>query len=145
MPEFVSSHGAPSSLGFVGDNLQRSLDYLVLQKLGHAQATSGDNVGSQFWGLRTPIGDTTVWPPQQPHGAAIAQPVNAKAESGRLRATRSMRLRGTPKEFRTPADERRDADRPKFRMAHSSSKYSAVSARDVFNRSFGVLSVAANY
>jgi hypothetical protein len=32
----------------------------------------------------------------------------------------------------------------KFRTVRSSSRYTAVTARDVFNRSFGVLSVAAN-
>ena len=37
-----------------------------------------------------------------------------------------------------------NADRPKFRTVRSKSKYTAVTARDVFNRSFGVLSVAAN-
>jgi hypothetical protein len=36
------------------------------------------------------------------------------------------------------------AERPKFRNVRSSSRY-AASARDVFNRSFGVISVAANY
>ena len=36
------------------------------------------------------------------------------------------------------------AHRPKFRTVRSKSKYAAVTARDVFNRSFGVLSVAAN-
>ena len=36
------------------------------------------------------------------------------------------------------------ADRPKFGNVHSSSRY-AASARDVFNRSYGVISVAANY
>jgi hypothetical protein len=36
------------------------------------------------------------------------------------------------------------ADRPKFQNVRSSSRY-AASARDVFNRSFGVISVAANY
>jgi len=36
------------------------------------------------------------------------------------------------------------ADRQKFRTVRSKSKYTAVTARDVFNRSFGVLSVAAN-
>jgi hypothetical protein len=36
------------------------------------------------------------------------------------------------------------ADRPKFRTASSYSRYIALSAADVFNRSFGVLSVAAN-
>jgi hypothetical protein len=33
----------------------------------------------------------------------------------------------------------------KFRTLHANSKYTGVSARDVFNRSFGVISVAANY
>jgi hypothetical protein len=36
------------------------------------------------------------------------------------------------------------ADRPKVRIVHANYGYAAVSARDVFNRSFGVLSVAAN-
>ena len=36
------------------------------------------------------------------------------------------------------------AHRPKFRTARSKSKYAAVTTRDVFNRSFGVLCVAAN-
>ena len=36
------------------------------------------------------------------------------------------------------------ADRQKFRTVRSKSKYTAVTARDAFNRSFGVLSVAAN-
>jgi hypothetical protein len=34
------------------------------------------------------------------------------------------------------------AKRPKLRTAHSNSSYAAVAARDVFNRSFGVLTVA---
>ena len=33
----------------------------------------------------------------------------------------------------------------RFRTVRPQSKYAAVSARDVFNRSFGVLSVASNY
>lgn len=36
-------------------------------------------------------------------------------------------------------------DGPKFRSIHANSKYAGVSARDIFNRSFGVISVAANY
>jgi hypothetical protein len=40
--------------------------------------------------------------------------------------------------------EMTSADRPKFRTVRSNSRYIAPSARDVFNRSFGVLSVAAN-
>ena len=33
----------------------------------------------------------------------------------------------------------------KFRSVHANSRYAAVSARDIFNRSFRVISVAANY
>lgn len=35
-------------------------------------------------------------------------------------------------------------DRPRFQTVHSISRYAVPSARDVFNRSFGVLAVAAN-